>query len=127
MTATLLCSLPLLFEHVIMKARGLPFLCARKEPPSVQRRRRVILEGLVLTAAVGWLTAELARPEGSGFTPPASTSVWSWSDLVVRSSPSFGAHAVDRFETGERLHVIRRPDGWAAVVDSASSVILGSR
>ena len=91
----------------------------------VQRRLRYIIEGSAVAAAVGWLAVEVAQPTQLGFAPPVSSLHWSWSDLAVRSSPSMKAHEIAQIETGESVQVIRRPDGWAAVIDTVVTGIVG--
>ena len=86
----------------------------------MQRRLRYILECSACTAAVVWLTFELTGPTQAGFSPPVSSLHWSWSDLAVRSSPSLQAHQITQVETGESVQVIRRPDGWAAIIDTVA-------
>ena len=91
----------------------------------MQRRLRYVIEFSAFAAAAGWLTLESVRPAQAGFTPPVSSLHWSWSDLAVRSSPSTQAREIAWIKTGESVTVIRRPDGWAAVVNTAAPGIVG--
>ncbi len=90
----------------------------------MQRRLRYVFEFSAFAAAAGWLTLE-SRPAEAGFTPPVSSLHWSWSDLAVRSSASMNALQVAQIETGESIQVIRRPDGWAAILDTVAPGIVG--
>ena len=91
----------------------------------MQQRLRYVFECSVCTAAALWLTFEFVGPKQGGFTPPESSLHWSWTDLAVRSSPSLNARQVAQIETGESIRVIRRPDGWAAILDSVALGIVG--
>lgn len=91
----------------------------------MQQRLRYVFQCSVCTAAALWLTFELTAPAQAGFTPLESSLQWSWNDLAVRSSPSMNARQVAQIETGESIQIIRRPDGWAAILDTVALGIVG--
>lgn len=91
----------------------------------MQRYLRYLLEGVILATALGWLTLEVTRPIEAGFTPPESSWQWSWSDLVIRSSPSPEAHTIGQIDARESVQVIGRPDGWAAILDTVEHLVIG--
>lgn len=91
----------------------------------MQRRLRYIIEVSACMAAASWLTVELTGQAEDGFAPPESSTHWCWSDLTVQSSPSENAREVAQIERGASLQVIRRSDGWAAIIDTLAPRVVG--